>query len=113
MGDKVSEFITKQSQQVFNILYTLLGITAIIAAIICGIMIAWAKDKPDKRRTWLKGLLWVFIGVVVAYASVGLINVIIEFSKNNEDFKPKTKVVDLVLTRWKYILWNSHLIYYG
>lgn len=48
MGDKVSEFITKQSQQVFNILYTLLGITAIIAAIICGIMIAWAKDKTER-----------------------------------------------------------------
>lgn len=89
MDQEIINYLNKQAQPVFNILYVVLGFAAVVSAIICGIMITWTKEKPDKRKVWLKALIWIFIGIVIAYASVGLINIIIETLRNNQTYQPK------------------------
>lgn len=84
IGEEIAKHIKEQSQQVFNLLYIILGIVAGLTAIICGIMIIWSKNDPERRNSWIKAMVAILVALVALILVSGLINLILEFLNKNQ-----------------------------
>ena len=52
---------------VIPILWVILGILLIVRGVMLGIDIVKSADEPEVRKKKVSGLIWLFIGIFVAY----------------------------------------------
>lgn len=74
--DKISNIVKKT---VMPVIWAVLGLFLIVKGALLGVQIVKSADEPQVRQEKIGALKWLVIGVAIAYASTGVVTVIISF----------------------------------
>ena len=64
---------------VMPILWGVLGLFLVVKGTILGVQIVKSADEPQVRQEKVGSLKWLVIGVAIAYASTGVVTVLMNF----------------------------------
>jgi len=67
LDDTLASILNIVNNMVMPALWIILGVLLIVRGVILGIQIVKSSDEPDVRKQKINGLIWLFIGIFVAY----------------------------------------------
>lgn len=76
MMDKISGIV---KETVLPIIWVVLGLFLVVKGAMLGVQIVKSADEPQVRQEKVGALKWLIIGVAIAYASTGVVTVVMNF----------------------------------
>lgn len=83
IDEEINKYIKNQAQIIFNVLYGIVAVLAVISGIVCGVGILMSKNDSARRKDWVKAFMGVICGTAVAYFGIGVINLIISIGEKS------------------------------
>lgn len=71
MNKTISQMLNITNNVVIPILWVILGIILIVRGIMLGIDIVKTADEPEVRKKKISGLIWLFVGIFLAFVVTG------------------------------------------
>ena len=108
IDEEINKYIKNQSQMIFNVLYGIVAVLAVVSGIVCGVGILISKNNSERRKDWITAFIWVILGTIIAYFGIGIINLIISIGEKSRK-ETSTLVFRNIIFYYDKIFLNSQI----